>query len=167
MVMNKIVYPLQQVMEVKQKRVDDAEKVVKEKQQALEKEKEKLAAREADRDKVKTHQVDKLTQLREELDGGTTSPKIQQMKAYLKVVDEKLKAEEKKVADQKKEVDKAKENLKKAQEELKLRRLELDKLEYHKKEWEKGVHKELQLKEIREHDELGSMIHSSRQRKSN
>ena len=49
--MAKIVYPLKQVLEVKQKRVEDAEKVVLEKKLALEKEQEKLAQREADRDK--------------------------------------------------------------------------------------------------------------------
>lgn len=163
--MSKVIYPLQQVLEVKQKRVDDAEKVVKEKQQILDKEKEKLAEREAARDKVKAHQTEKLQQLREELDHSTTSPKIQQMKAYLKVVNDNLKVEEKKVSDQKKQVEIATQNLEQAQKDLKLRRLELDKLQYHKKEWERETLKEIEVKDTREQDELGSMMYSTHQRK--
>lgn len=155
------VYPLAQVLEVKQKRVDDAEKIVREKQLALNKEKEKLAQREAERDKVKHHQQDKLKQLRDTLDHGTTSPKIQQMKAYLKVVDEKLKIEEKKVKDQKEQVDIATKNLEQAREQLRLKRLEVDKMLTHRKDWERGMRKEIEVSEAREQDELGSIIFMS------
>ena len=41
--MVKETYPLKQVLEIKKRRVDEAQKVLKEKQQILEKEKEKLA----------------------------------------------------------------------------------------------------------------------------
>ena len=53
-----------------------------------------MTEREAERNKVKEHKNNKLQQLRETMDQGTTSPKIQQMKVYLKLVDEKLKVEE-------------------------------------------------------------------------
>lgn len=162
-----IVYPLKQVIEVKQRRVTEAEKVVLEKKQALEKEQEKLAQREAERDKVKTHKVDKLKQLRNTLDEGTTSPKIQQMKAYLKVVDEKLKIEEKKVKDQQEQVKIAEKNLEQAQEELRKKRQEVDKLLTHKKDWEKETRKELEIIEGREQDELGSIIYVSHHHKKN
>jgi flagellar biosynthesis chaperone FliJ len=152
------VYPLKQVIEVKQRRVEEAEKVVKEKQQILEKEKEKLAQREAERDKVKNHHKDKLKQLRDTLDEGSTSPKIQQMKVYLKVVEEKLKVEEKKVKDQKDQVNIAEKNLEQARRDLQLRRQEVDKLLTHKKDWEKEMRKELEIIEAREQDELGSVM---------
>lgn len=158
--MAKLIYPLKQVLEVKQKRVDDAEKVVKEKLEALEKEKTKLAEKEADRDKVKLHKQAKLQQLRDTLDHDTTSNKIQQMKNYLKVVDEKLYFEEKKVEEQKKQVTIAEENLEKARQELKIKRQEVDKLLMHKKQWEKEAKFEIQKKEEAELDELGSMMHS-------
>lgn len=162
--MNQIVYPLKQVIEVKQRRADDAEKVVKEKQLALNKEKEKLAEREADRDKVKSHKKDKLQQLRDELDGGTTTTKIQQMKVYLKVVDEKLKVEEKKVKDQQEQVKIAEKNLEQAKLDLQRKRQEVDKLLMHKKDWEKEKRKELEVIESREQDELGSIIHTMHHR---
>jgi len=159
-----IVYPLGQVIEVKQKRVNDAEKVVKEKQLALTKEQQKLEEREAERDKVKEHKKAKLQQLRDKLDEGTNTTEIQQMKVYLKVVDEKLIIEEKKVLDQKQQVTIAEKNLEQAKLELQRKRQEVDKLLMHKKDWEKEKRKELEIIEAREQDELGSIIHTTRQR---
>jgi hypothetical protein len=154
-------YPLRQVLEVKQKRVEDAEKVVQEKKIALQKEEEKLVQREAERDKVKTHKNAKLMQLRETMDHETTSPKIQQMKVYLKIVDEKLMVEEKKVKDQRAQVQIAVKNLEEAQEELRKKRQEVDKLFSHRKDWEKEMRMELAIIEGREQDELGSIIYTS------
>jgi flagellar biosynthesis chaperone FliJ len=164
--MGNIVYPLKQVIEVKQRRVEDAEKVVREKQAALEKEKEKLAQREAERDKIKKHYQDKLKQLRDILDAGTTSPKILQMKVYIKVVDEKLKIEEKKVKEQQEQVKVAQKNLDQAKEDLRIKRQEVDKLLSHKKDWEKEMRKEQEIIEGRDQDELGSIIYVSHRRRS-
>jgi len=158
-------YPLKQVIEVKQKRVDNAEKVVKEKQLALTQEQQKLAEREAERDKVKNHRKDKLQQLRDTLDQGTNTTKIQQMKAYLKVVDEKLKVEEKKVQDQKAQVKVAEKNLEDAKLDLQRKRQEVDKLLMHKKDWDREMRRELEIIEGREQDELGSVIFTTRHRK--
>lgn len=163
--MSKIVYPLKQIIEVKQKRVEDAEKVVIEKKIALEKEQQKLADREAERDKVKEHKDDKLKQLRDAMDNPSTSPKIQQMKVYLKLVDEKLKVEEKKVKDQKEQVALAEKNLDQAKQDLHRKRQEVDKLLTHKKDWEKEMKRELEIMEGREQDELGSIIHTTQHRK--
>lgn len=159
-------YPLKQIMEVKVRRVEEAEKLVKEKRAALEAEKEKLKKREEDRDKAVKHHVDKLTQLRKSLDEGTTTDKIMQMKAYLKVAKEKVKVEEKKVKDQQDQVEIATKNLTNAQNELRLRRQEVDKIETHKKDWIKQMQKEEELIEGREQDEIGTVIFSSRQRLS-
>lgn len=159
------VYPLEQVIKVKQRRVEEQEKVVRLKEQQLEKEKEKLKQKEADRDKAKKHHQDKLKQLREELDQGTTSDKVQQMKAYLSVTKEKLETEEKKVADQKLQVEQAEKALKAEIDLLKLKRQEVDKLESHKKDWMKEALKELEILEGREQDELGSITYNVHQRK--
>lgn len=160
--MAKINYPLKQVMEVKERRVEEAEKIVLIKQQALKAEEEKLKQQEAARDQVKKHRSDKLTQLREELDHSTTSPKVQQMKAYLKIVDERLVVEEKKVEEQKKRVETATKELEDAKHELNLRRLEVEKLVTHRTGWIKEKQKELELAEEREMDEIGNVIHGMR-----
>lgn len=163
---NKIVYPLGPVIDVKKRRVEEAEKVVLLKRQALQLEEEKLKKCEEERDKAKQHYKDKLQQLRDEFDRGTTSPKILQMKAYLKVVQERVKVEEKKVADQKKQVEVAKKNLEAAQQDLQKKRTEVDKLEMHKKDWTKEMLKELQIIEESELNEIGNIIYSAQQRKS-
>ncbi len=51
-----------------------------------------------------------------------------QMKAYLKVADEKVRVEEKKVKEQKDQVEIAEKALQEARDELKMRRLEVEKL---------------------------------------
>lgn len=158
------VYPLAQVLDVKRRRVEDAEKVVLEKEQALAKEKEILAQKEAERDKVQRHHDDKLKQMRDEMDQGTTSPKIQQMKVYLKVVKERVAVEEKKVKDQKQQVETAEKNLEAAKVELKLRRQEVDKLLTHRTDWLKEMRKEQEIIEGREQDELGSIIYMTHHR---
>lgn len=163
-----IVYPLGQVLEVKQKRVEDAEKVVVEKRLALEKEQKILAEKEAERDKAKKHYEDKLKQMRDEMDNqgdGTTSPKIQQMKAYMKVVKERVTLEEKKVKDQKQQVETAEKNLEAAEAELKLKRQEVDKLLSHRVDWLKEMRKEQEIIEGREQDELGSVIFTTNSRR--
>lgn len=163
--MAKPVYPLGQVLQVKKKRVDDQELVVKEKRNLLEKEKEKLSQREAEREKVRNHHRAKLFQMREEMDQGTTSPKIQQMKVYLKIVQENLLVEDKKVEDQKAQVETAKKNLELAIDELNRKRQEVEKLETHKVDWTKEMRKEAEVEEGREMDELGNVIFLTNQRK--
>lgn len=164
--MAQIVYPLKQVLEVKIRRVEDQEKVVQEKRRLLEIEKDKLLIKEAERDKVKDHYAAKLKQLRQELDGGTTTDKIQQMKYYIKVVQENLKSEEKKVLEQKDQVDLADKSLKVAISELAQKRLEVDKLQAHKKDWIKEIQKEIELKEEDEANEQGSVIYMIKQKAS-
>jgi len=158
--MAKIVYPLTQVLEVKNKRVEDAERVLKDKLHELEKEKEKLRQKEEERDRVLNHHDDKLRQMRAAMDEKeVTSPKIQQMKAYLKVVKEKLKVEEKKVSDQQKQVEVAEKNVEVAREDLNKKRQEVEKLVIHRKDWEREMAKEMELIDGREHDEIGNIIY--------
>lgn len=163
--MAKIVYPLAQVLVIKKRRVDEAEKVVQEKKKLLNQEEKRLKKAEAERDEVKEHHNAKLQQLRDELDQGTTTNKIQQMKDYLKIVQEKLRVEEKKVEEQKKQVEKAKKNLEDARKVLQEKRQELDKLETHKEEWEKKKRKELLHEEAKRLDEVGSLTYLSNRRR--
>ena len=152
---------------MKQRRVDEAEKVVREKELALKNEQEKLKGLEEQRDIVKAHKKDKLQQLRDELDQcqGTTTGTIQQMKTYLKIVDEKLAVEEKKVKEQMEKVKAAENNLTQAKLDLQRKRHEVDKIAAHRKDWEKEMRKEQEIIEGREQDELGSIIHTTHQRK--
>ncbi len=164
--MAKPVYPLIQVLEIKKKRVDDAEKVVKEKTRILEKENEILAKVQAKRDAVAKHYDDKLAQLRDGLDEGVSTIKIQQMKTYLKVVKEDLIREDKKVEAQTAQVELAEKNLEAAKQILRDRRQEVDKLNMHQEEWEKKMLKELKKKEAKTQDEIGSTMYLSNKKKN-
>ena len=151
-------YPLLQVMDVKKRRVETQEKVVKAKEEILAQEIERLKEREKERDKVKKHYADKLAQLRYEFDHGTTSDKIIQMKVYLKEVIERLKVEEKKVKEQKAQVEVAEKDLETAKKELKKRRQDVDKINTHREGWIKEMMVEIDLKEAVELDEMGTVI---------
>lgn len=160
----KAVYPLTDVIQVKKRRVEVAEAVLREKQEILAKEEKILQERKAARDKVKQHQIDKLAQMRNEMDHTTTTDKIEQMRAYLKVVKEKLAQEEKKVAEQQQQVDLAQKNVDAARLELQKKRLEVDKLETHREDWLKEWAKEQEILLGREQDELGSIIYNIKSR---
>jgi hypothetical protein len=155
-------YPLLQVLDIKHRRVEQAEKVVKEKQKLLEIEKEKLKARELERDKVKSHLQAKFDQLRQELSHGTTSNKIDQIKVYIKVVQERLAIEEKKVKDQKGQVELAEKNVEIAKAQHKARMKEEDKIKTHREIWEKETLRELEIEETRVTDDIGSTMFLSR-----
>lgn len=157
-------YPLEQLMTIKKNRFDQAVKTLEEKKALLEKAYEKLYDVTQERDEVKEHKVAKLNQLRNSLDEGTTTDKIQQMKAYLKVVETKLADKEKKVVEQQKQVDLAQKQVDLATDELFQRKKDLEKLEIHKKEWEKEVRYWTEQKEAVEHDEQGSATHSIRKK---
>ncbi|MBS0623312.1 MAG: type III secretion T3S chaperone [Verrucomicrobia bacterium] len=164
---NKIQYPLQQILAVKKDRVEKAEKVVEEKKRALEVEQEKLKRVTAERDEIFRHKQDKLIQIREAFDKGTTSDKILQMKAYVKIVEGKLQQAEQKVAQQTQQVKQAEQALAAAKEDLRARRMEEEKIRIHKEEWEKEALKELEQQENKEYDEIGQLIHESQKRKKN
>lgn len=158
-------YPLQQVLEVKKDRVQKAERVVDEKERALEIEQEKLKKVIAARDQVAQHKEDKVRQIDDAFKKGTTSDEVLQKKAYLKVVDEKLAAEEKKVQEQKEQVKKAEKNLEEAKEDLRQKRKEEEKIELHRQQWEKEQKIELGRQEAKEQDEIGQLLYESYKRK--
>ncbi|MBM3184637.1 MAG: type III secretion T3S chaperone [Chlamydiae bacterium] len=157
-------YPLEQMLTIKKNRFDAAVKTLEEKKAILEKEYEKLFDITQKRDEVLAHKTAKLKQLREELDAGTTTDKIQQGKAYLKIVDEKLAKEQKKVEEQQKQVDIAQKQVDIATDDLFQKKKDLEKLELHKKEWEKEMQYWAIREEAIEHDEQGSATHSIRKK---
>lgn len=161
MAKNKLKYPLEQVLEIKIRRVQEAEKVVQEKKEILEKEEEKLAKYEAAFKKLDDHHKEKLEKLREGMDEGMQPYKIDQVKHYLKEVKIKRRDEERKVDRQKKVVETAQKKLDEAKEILKEKRLEVDKLEMHKKAWIDDQLKLMRKEEAKRQDEVGSLVHQS------
>lgn len=158
-------YPLEQLAIIKQKKLEESEKVLREKKNALLKEQEKLAKVEEERNKVKEHKMAKLTQLREKLDAGTSTDKILQMRQYLKIVDEQLKQKEHKVKEQKKLVEAAEKQVEAARQDFIKKQHDVEKLAIHRKQWEKEMNLLLEQKEALEADEMGSAMHTRRKHK--
>lgn len=157
-------YPLEQVITIKKNRFDQAVKTLEEKKEILEKAYEKLYDLTQEKEEVEIHRKAKLDQMREALDEGTTTDKIQQMKAYLKIVEEKLKEKVKKVTDQQKIVDAAQVQVDLATDDLFQKKKDLEKLELHKKEWESQAKYIVEQKEGVEHDEQGSATYQRSKR---
>lgn len=149
-------YPLEQVITIKKNRFDQAVKTLETKKEILEKAYEKLFDLTQEFDDVAKHKKAKLDQIRDSLDAGTSTDKIQQMKVYLKTVEEKLTEKKKKVDAQQKVVDSAQAQVDLATDDLFQKKKDLEKLELHKKEWEKEATYTLERKEEAEHDEQGS-----------
>lgn len=150
-------YPLEDLLKIKGKRFDQAVKLFEEKTEAVLREKEKLAKLEGERDKVLAHKKDKITQLRQALDAGEKTSKIQQIKVYIGVVEEKLAAQQKKVDAQKVVLIKAEKELEEAKKKLFEKKKELEKIKIHKDEWKIEV-KELENQiESVEQDEIGAI----------
>ncbi|MES2199664.1 MAG: type III secretion T3S chaperone [Chlamydiota bacterium] len=155
-------YPLEQVILIKQKRLEEAEKVLQQKKELLVKEEQKMKTVEQERDLVKHHKDDKLTQLRHELDTGTSSLKIQQMRLYLKEVEEKLKAKELKVKEQQKLLEAAIKAVEVARDDMLKKRQSTEKMDMHKEEWKKEQKVFEVQEEAAEADEIGTTIFTKR-----
>ncbi len=161
--MKKPVYPLEQVALIKDKRLEEAEKVLKEKKLKLEEEEKKLEAAKKKRDEVKKHKHEKIRKYMDEVMEGITSDKIQMHEKYIKdVVEQELKEEERKVKDQKEHVKRAEEALEKAREDRQKKNLEVEKMKLHRLEWEREMKFEMEKSEGLVNDELGSNIHTIR-----
>lgn len=156
-------YPLTQLLDIKKKRVEEAEKVVKQRREVLDTEQKKLDALIAQRDKTTAHYKEKLHELREGIDAGAVNQdKIAHVQDYLKQVKAQLRQEEQKVTDQTRVRDQAQSAVDEALKLLRLRRLEVDKLELHRDEWKKGVSKEELRQEGIEIDDLGTAMFNVR-----
>ncbi|HSX38080.1 MAG TPA: type III secretion T3S chaperone [Chlamydiales bacterium] len=162
--MTRLNYPLEQMLIIKKNRFEAAIKTLEEKKAILEKAYEKLYDITQARDEVLQHKNAKLEQLRHELDTGTTTDKIHRSKTYLKIVDEKLVEHEKKVVEQQKQVDASQKQVDIATDDLFQKKKDLEKLELHKKEWEKEMEYWVRQKEEAEQDEQGAATHLLRQR---
>ncbi len=165
--MDTINYPLEELVKIKQKRFEQAIKLVEEKKAILKRELDILKNLEKERNEVFKHKEDKLKQLREALDSGESTDKIRQKKDYYKVVQENLIEKEKKVKNQQKHVNEAQNELVKARKNLIDKQKDIEKLDIHKKEWEKEMKFFQSQKEQILLDEIGSVKFVIKKKKDN
>lgn len=164
--MKKPKYPLEEIDQIKKKRFEEAEKSLKEKKEFLFKEQTKLNQYMKDLELIKQHKIDKIRQMMDEMEKGTTSDQILVKERYLKVVvEEKLRKEHQKVLQQQKEVQAAQVEVEKARVLLDQRRQDVEKLRLHREDWELEMRKELEAFDVKETDEIGTTIHTARRYK--
>jgi hypothetical protein len=156
------IYPLEQLLTIKKNRFDQAVKILEEKKALLEKAQAKLAEATKERDEALRIKQDKLTKLRAAMDEGQPTNKIQQMKDYQKIVQEKLLEKEKKVQEQQKQVDLAQKQVEIATQDMYQKKKDLEKIELHKDEWLKEAHYIIEQQAAVEHDEIGAASHTVR-----
>lgn len=157
-------YPLEQIIHIKKRRFDEAVKILEQKKELLEKAYEKLFDVTEEFNKAETLRQAKLLQLRTSMDEGTTTDKIIQMKDYLKTCTEEAKEKKKKVDDAQKKVDDAQQAVDTATDDLFQKKKDLEKLELHKKEWQKEDNYLTEQKDQLEQDEQGSTSFNRSQR---
>ena len=157
-------YPLEEIAQIKQRRLEEAEKQLKEKKEALRQEEERLKEAEQKRDAVKKRRDQKIAKFLQDIEMGTSSEKITQHKRYMKeVIDIELQQENDNVLKQKKVVEQAEKELEIAKKEYYRRHIETEKMQLHRKEWEKEARAELLRIENLEQDEIGTHIHKRNQ----
>lgn len=159
-------YPLEDIVQIKVRRLSIAEKALKNAKVKEEQAKSILEEKKKKRDDILSHKVDKLTQLRTALDTGTTSDKILAMKQYLKTVDIQLINKEKDVTDQQVCVDEATKITEAERKKVFALHRNIEKFKIHKIEWKKEQDHIRTLEENNLIDELGSIIHSSKKRQT-
>ena len=159
--MKKPVYPLAQVALIKEKRLEEAEKTLKEKKEIYDLEVEKLQNYKKKLEEVQKLKEEKIQKHFEEMSKGITSKEIEVHERYIKdVVNEQLNQEQSKVNNQKKTVKAAEEEVEKARKDRLKKHQEVEKMSLHKKEWKKEVGIQEARDEAIEADELGSNIHN-------
>ena len=149
-------YPLNQVAAIKKKRYDQAVSELKARKKALENEIKKLEELKQFRQKEQENVDQRLNNLREAMDEGSTSEKIKSKKASLEVGQEKLVGAKKQVDDQSEVRNKAEDDVKKATENLTRCQKDVEKLKIHEEEWTKEEKLAMKKKVADVQEEIGS-----------
>lgn len=158
--MNRPIYPLEELAQIKKKRLESAEKVLQEKRSLLESEEKRLKEIQERFEEVKKHKAEKIERATEEENSGTTSDRILMTQRYLKyVVNEKLKQEQANLDAQQRKVESAKEEVRKAKELYLKCNQDVEKMRMHKDRWLIEVKKGEALVEANQTDEIGSALH--------
>jgi flagellar biosynthesis chaperone FliJ len=147
-------YPLVEVIAIKRRRLEEAEKNLRDKKAILEQENLKLEKLQKELDEAKKIYDTYMVKLRAAMDEGEPSYKIDQHKIHLRDLKDKYFVIQKKVDDQKKVVKKAEDAVEEARTLYMQKEKEVEKLKLHKTEWLKALEKEEQRQEEIKMDEI-------------
>ncbi len=155
-------YPLHQIVLIKKRRLEEAERFLKLKKEDLIKEEEKLKKVEEERDLTLKHFEEKEDQLKSIQSELANADDIEVLKRYIKTVQVELLEKQEKVKNQKTAVTKAEEAVNQARINMIKKQQEVEKLKLHEKSWKKEVRIEELRKEGIETDDLGTSSFSQK-----
>ena len=158
-------YPLHQLQEIKKRRLEEAERVLRQKREELAKEQKILAEKEKERNEAKKHRQDTLEKLRADMDAGEKTNKIEMAKRYLEIVDRDVEKKEAAVKAQVQVVEDAEKAVEDARQNMLQKQMEVEKLSEHKKAWAVELKKEQQHADNVLSDELGTAMHNLKKQK--
>jgi hypothetical protein len=164
--MKKRKYPLTQIAEIKTRRLEEAEKILKQKRDELDIAEKDLLQKRKDLSATQKLKLEMIEKHFAKISKGTTSDVLKRHDEYMKeVIGVKLSEQKKAVDDQKKVVKEAQKALEAARIDRLKKNQELEKIHIHKKEWTKEMKKEMDLEEADVADELGTSMHARKMKK--
>lgn len=164
--MKKKKYPLSQIVEIKKRRLEDAEIILKMKRSALEAAEKDLKEKRKKLNETQKLKLETIEKHFKKISEGTTSDVLKRHETYMKeVIEVKITEEKKAVDEQKKVVKEAERELEAARIDRLKKNQELEKIYMHKKEWTKEIQKEMVSEEAALGDELGTSMHARKSKK--
>lgn len=160
-------YRLQPVLDKREKKKKDAEKILADARAEVERQKQILKQREEDIEKA-IQKKDKYTvDLRTKMDAGMETGKITAGKAYIEVLKQNVVTAQKKAEEQKKVVESAEKKVQAAVAGVAEATKEMKVIEKHKENWQDTERREAEEKEDKEQEEVAqSMYQQHRKRQS-
>ena len=151
-------YPLAQLVLIKQKRLEEAERELAKRREELAEEERKLEKAKKVLQEVLDHKQEKLNLLRAELDAGTTTDKVEQAKIYLDTVEEKRIDKDAKVKKQQLAVEEAEKAVDEGRKTVFNGQADVEKLNIHQEEWQKEQHLLEKQEEDKQTEETGTAM---------
>lgn len=159
-------YRLQPVLDKREKKKKDAEKILADARAEVERQKQILKQREEDIEKA-IQKKDKYTaDLRTKMDAGMETGKITAGKAYIEVLKQNIVTAQKKAEEQKKVVESAEQKVQVAVAGVAEATKEMKVIEKHKENWQDAERKEAEEKEDKEQEEVAQSMYQQRKRQS-
>lgn len=152
-------YRLQPVLDKREKKKKDAEKVLADARAQLEKQNAILKQREEDVVKAVEKKDQYTKDLMAKMQAGMETGKITAGKMYIEVLKQNIVVAQKKVEDQKKVVQSCEQKVQAAVTQLTEATKEMKVIEKHKENWQEGVKREIEEKEDREQEEVAQTLY--------
>ncbi len=160
-------YPAEQILGLRQKAVEEAERLLRERRLATERERQKLAKLKEERLEIDRRKAAAQDEFQKRLGqpGANIMMENERLVAYEKRCVVEAAAKDAEIRQQDAEVKRAESREQDAKFELNQRIKELEAIKEHKKEWEKETRRELEEAEERKLEEIGEVMHTTRERK--